>query len=179
MPQPYSVLTLHRPANVDNPEKLQDILSALKEISQTLPIYFPVHPRTRKQIDLLGLDPLVNGSGFHLLPPLPYCRFLRLWKDASVVFTDSGGLQEETTALGIPCFTIRDNTERPITVNAGSNTLVGTSGQGLLQAYRNFTSQGGKKGRIPPLWDGQTAARIVAVLQELPAGKCTSAVAPA
>ena len=166
-PQPYSVLTLHRPANVDNPEKLRDILTALTEISRTLPIYFPVHPRTRKRIDEFGLETSLADGRFHLLPPLPYRRFLRLWKDASVVFTDSGGLQEETTALGIPCFTIRDNTERPITVSEGTNTLVGTNGRNLLEAYRHFERQGGKKGRIPPLWDGRTAQRIVAVLQGL------------
>jgi len=101
-----------------------------------------------------------------LLPPLPYMKFLNLWKDASLVLTNSGGLQEETTALGIPCFTIRENTERPVTINQETNTLVGTSRDGILSAYQTFKDRGPKKGQIPELWDGKAADRIVEVLKE-------------
>ena len=103
----------------------------------------------------------INGEDFELLPPLPYMKFLNLWKDASLVLTDSGGLQEETTTLGIPCFTIRENTERPVTLKEGTNTLVGTSKSGILSAYQTFKDHGPKKGQIPELWDGKAAERIV------------------
>jgi UDP-N-acetylglucosamine 2-epimerase (non-hydrolysing) len=162
--EPFAVLTLHRPSNVDDEEKLREIMGALTIIAAELPIHFPVHPRTRQRLEAIGFLP--GMENIHLLPPLPYQAFLRLWKDASLVLTDSGGLQEETTALGIPCLTLRDNTERPITIEAGTNVLAGTSAPAILAAYESFKSSGGKKGRIPELWDGKAAERILTVLAE-------------
>ena len=157
----YAFLTLHRPSNVDDPETFRGIVDALNEISKDLPIIFPVHPRTRKQLDLHGF--LFSDSVF-LLSPLGYKESLYLWKDATFVLTDSGGLQEETTALGIPCFTIRENTERPVTVEEGTNTLVGATREGILEAYRDFRAGKLKKGRVPELWDGHAAERILDIL---------------
>ena len=159
----YAVITLHRPSNVDKKSTLIDIISALNYISEDLDILFPAHPRTQKRIKEFGLTPSINGT-IKILPPLPYLSFLNLWKNADFVLTDSGGLQEETTALGIPCFTIRDNTERPITVEEGTNTLVGTKAKGILTAYEDFKNGKSKKGRIPDLWDGRAAERIVDIL---------------
>ncbi len=127
----YGVVTLHRPSNVDKKGTCQGIIEALIEISEDLPIVFPVHPRTKKNLESFGLMELVNDSNIKLLPPQPYIEFLRLWKDAVVVFTDSGGIQEETTALGIPCFTIRENTERPITIEEGTNIFVGNKKENI------------------------------------------------
>lgn len=159
----YAFLTLHRPSNVDEPETFSDIIDALNEISREIPIIFPVHPRTRQKLDL-------NDSQFSnsvlLLSPLPFKESLYLWKDAALVLTDSGGLQEETTALGVPCLTIRENTERPITVEEGTNTLVGTSREGILAAYQDFRNGKAKQGRVPQLWDGHAADRIVQILAE-------------
>jgi len=157
----YVVVTLHRPSNVDDRDTLSGIMDALVQISKDMPIFFPIHPRTKNNLEAFNLMDKIDGKDFELLPPLPYMKFLRLWKDASLVLTDSGGLQEETTALGIPCFTIRENTERPVTIEEGTNTLVGTSRQGILAAYEGFKNSGSKKGRVPELWDGRTATRIV------------------
>lgn len=165
----YAVVTLHRPSNVDDREKLGDILSALQTISRDMDIYFPVHPRTEKNIRKFRLKHL-TGS-LVMLPPQSYIDFLSLWKDAALVLTDSGGLQEETTALGIPCFTVRANTERPVTIEEGTNTLVGTTGKGILKAYRKFKAGKRKNGRVPRLWDGKTAGRIVKVLSGTSARK--------
>ena len=162
----YAVMTLHRPSNVDAKEKLEDILQALREISQDMDIYFPVHPRTEKNISDFKLDDMVHDSGIHMVPPMSYLEFLSLWRGASLVLTDSGGIQEETTVLGIPCFTIRDNTERPITIRQGTNTLVGTTGKGILKAYRRFKKGKIKKGKVPKWWDGKTAGRIINVLMK-------------
>ena len=162
----YAVVTLHRPSNVDVKEKLEDILKALIEISQDMDIYFPVHPRTEKNISDFKLDDMVQNSGIHMVPPMSYLEFLKLWKGASLVLTDSGGIQEETTVLGIPCFTIRDNTERPITIRQGTNTLVGTTGKGILKAYRRFKKGKIKTGKVPKYWDGETSARIINVLMK-------------
>jgi UDP-N-acetylglucosamine 2-epimerase (non-hydrolysing) len=158
------VLTLHRPSNVDGEEKFREIMEAIVKIAARLPVYFPVHPRTRQQIEAIGLENGLRGRRVHLLPALPYKPFLRLFKDAALVLTDSGGLQEETTALGIPCFTIRENTERPITIEEGTNRLVGTRAEGILSAFEEFMSDKSKKGRIPDLWDGKAAERIVSIL---------------
>ncbi|MEW6738684.1 MAG: UDP-N-acetylglucosamine 2-epimerase (non-hydrolyzing) [Nitrospirota bacterium] len=158
----YAVVTLHRPSNVDDEVKLKDILNALSVISSELKIYFPMHPRTRKNIDKFKLNNLLEN--ITVVPPMPYLEFLTLWKDAALVLTDSGGIQEETTALGIPCFTIRNNTERPITIEEGTNTLVGTTIEGILNAYKEFKSGIKKEWKIPPLWDGKTAQRIIKLL---------------
>lgn len=165
----YSVLTLHRPSNVDNRQTFEKILSALEKISERLPIVFPVHPRTRKTIAELGLSERVeNIKRLQLIDPLGYIDFLGLYSSASLVLTDSGGLQEETTALGIPCLTLRENTERPITVDCGTNVVVGTDTARIIAgATRALDSE--KKGiaQQPPLWDGHTADRILDVLQEV------------
>ncbi|MFH1754524.1 MAG: UDP-N-acetylglucosamine 2-epimerase (non-hydrolyzing) [Candidatus Latescibacterota bacterium] len=161
---PYAVLTLHRPSNVDDRETLEGILQAIEEISRDMAVVFPAHPRTRNNIESFGFTRLVARSGVTVMPPLAYRQFLGLWRDAALVLTDSGGIQEETTALGIPCFTIRDNTERPITIEEGTNTLVGTMGASIMKAYNEFKAGKTKKGRVPALWDGKAAERIVNVL---------------
>ncbi|OGW36767.1 MAG: UDP-N-acetylglucosamine 2-epimerase [Nitrospirae bacterium RBG_13_39_12] len=160
----YAVVTLHRPSNVDDKDKLEDILLALKKISEDMDIYFPVHPRTEKNINDFKLNYLLEGSSIKVTPPLSYLEFLSLWRDAALVLTDSGGIQEETTVLGIPCFTIRENTERPVTIKKGTNVLVGTNGKGILKAYKRFKKGRIKKGRVPKYWDGKTAQRIVKIL---------------
>jgi UDP-N-acetylglucosamine 2-epimerase (non-hydrolysing) len=160
----YAVVTLHRSSNVDDPQTLSGILQAISEISRDMPVYFPIHPRTQKNIEAFGLNPLMEKSDIKTMPPQSYLDFLSLWKDASVVFTDSGGIQEETTALGIPCFTIRENTERPITIAEGTNVLVGTTYEGIIGAYGRFRAGDRKTGRIPDLWDGAAASRIIKVL---------------
>ncbi len=165
---PYAVLTLHRPSNVDDKNKLKDILMALIEISKDMDIYFPIHPRTKKNIEKMKLKYILENSNIKTMPPLSYLEFLSLWKDASLVLTDSGGIQEETTVLGIPCFTIRENTERPITIKQGTNILVGTTGKGILQAYKQFKRGIRRKGRVPELWDGKAAERIVKILLNKP-----------
>lgn len=163
VPERFALVTLHRPSNVDDPAWLQEILQSLQTIAEDLAVIFPVHPRTRDQIAKLGR----NGSrirGLTLLDPLPYLTFLALQRNATVVITDSGGIQEETTFLGIPCLTVRENTERPITVQAGTNTLVGRDPQRLLVQMEAILSGHWKKGRIPPLWDGHAAERIADVI---------------
>jgi UDP-N-acetylglucosamine 2-epimerase (non-hydrolysing) len=157
----YGVVTLHRPSNVDEPETFARIAGALKEISQDLPLIFPVHPRTRANIERFGID---LGPNVTLAGPQAYMAFLDLWKDAAVVLTDSGGLQEETTALGVPCVTIRENTERPVTVEEGSNVLAGTDPDTIVREARKVLDGKGKQGRRPQLWDGKAAERIVAIL---------------
>jgi UDP-N-acetylglucosamine 2-epimerase (non-hydrolysing) len=160
----YAVVTLHRPSNVDDKDTLKDILIALREIAGDMDIYFPLHPRTEKNIHTFKLRKLLSGTNMKLLPPLSYLKFLSLWKDASLVLTDSGGIQEETTVLGIPCFTIRNNTERPITIEQGTNILVSTTRKGILGAYERFKLGFRKKGGVPELWDGKTARRIIEIL---------------
>jgi UDP-N-acetylglucosamine 2-epimerase (non-hydrolysing) len=156
----YAVLTLHRPSNVDDPATLGRLLRTIAEIGRDLPIVFPVHPRTRARIDSGNLGGLLSSSSFRVLPPVGYLEMLGLVAKAALVLTDSGGLQEETTALGIPCLTLRDNTERPITVSEGTNTLVGNQPDVLAAAYAEFRRSGGKRGQVPALWDGRAAARI-------------------
>lgn len=158
--RPYGFVTLHRPSNVDAAETFGELASALREIAGELRLLFPVHPRTRGRMQEFGID---LGENVVLLPPLGFQESLFLWKDAAVVLTDSGGLQEETTALGVPCVTLRDNTERPITVALGTNVLAGNKKPAVLAAYRQAV-QGGKAGRVPPLWDGRAAERIWDVL---------------
>lgn len=156
----YGVVTLHRPSNIDDTNVLGPILSALSEISETLPLVFPVHPRTKEQ-----LERTQNALPRKILltAPLSYMNFLNLWRDASIVLTDSGGLQEETTALGIPCVTIRNSTERPITIEAGSNSIAGVNGPEIIKAAQAALKQGSQS-RRPPLWDGNAAERICSLL---------------
>lgn len=157
----YGVITLHRPSNVDSAEAMARIGGALKEIANELPLIFPVHPRTRGNLEKFGID---LGPNITLMGPQAYMAFLHLWKDAAMVLTDSGGLQEETTALGVPCITIRENTERPVTVEEGSNVLAGTDPVRIVAEARKILRGEGKQGRRPHLWDGKAAERIVEVL---------------
>lgn len=157
----YGVVTLHRPSNVDDPASLAAIAGALITIAADLPLVFPVHPRTRGTLQEAGID---LGPRIWLLDPQPYMSFLHLWKDAALVLTDSGGLQEETTALGVPCLTLRENTERPITVEEGTNRLVGTDPAAIVAAAREVLGAVAPPTRRPALWDGQAAERIVDVL---------------
>jgi UDP-N-acetylglucosamine 2-epimerase (non-hydrolysing) len=154
----YAVLTLHRPSNVDHPETLARLAGALREVAAQVPIVFPVHPRTRRNLESFSIQ---FGKRVILTPPLGYLDFLNLWKDARLVLTDSGGIQEETTALGVPCLTLRENTERPITVEEGTNEVVGTDPQRIVAAARRILSGSAKAGRRPELWDGRAAERIV------------------
>lgn len=163
---PYAVVTLHRPSNVDAKEKLKEILAALGEISKDMKMYFPIHPRTEKNIENFRLNYIFKDANITITPPLSYLDFLALWQDATLVLTDSGGIQEETTALGIPCFTLRENTERPITIAEGTNTLVGTTGKRILEEYKKFKDGKTKKRKIPELWDGKTAERIIRILAD-------------
>jgi len=156
----YGVLTLHRPSNVDNRETLAPIWGAISEVARQVPVLFPVHPRTRGKIAAFGL----NGAGVTMIDPVGYLDMLYAVKGAALVLTDSGGLQEETTALGVPCVTIRENTERPVTVEVGTNYLAGTRPEAILEAANNILTGRGKKGTIPPLWDGKTAERISEIL---------------
>lgn len=157
----YGVVTLHRPSNVDDPRTFAQIARALREIGAKLPLVFPVHPRTRQKMEKFGIDP---GPNVTLLNPMAYMDFLNLWKDAAMVLTDSGGLQEETTALGVPCITLRENTERPITISDGTNILAGTDPAAILNAADEILAGRTKQGRRPELWDGKAAERIVEVL---------------
>jgi len=157
----YGVLTLHRPSNVDSQEGLERLAASLVPISKKLPLAFPVHPRTRANLEKFGID---LGPAIELMPPQAYMSFLHLWKDAVVVLTDSGGLQEETTVLGVPCVTLRENTERPITVDEGTNELAGTEPQRVIELASAAIEGRAKRGRRPALWDGGAARRIVAVL---------------
>ncbi len=159
----YAVLTLHRPSNVDDRETLMRILDALDAIGKRVPIIFPVHPRTRKMILEFDVKSQLNADqGLRFIEPLGYLDFLQLYSGARLVLTDSGGVQEETTFLGIPCLTLRENTERPITVQMGTNTIVGTDPQKIKAAAFTALDDGSPRNhRIPPLWDGHTADRIL------------------
>jgi UDP-N-acetylglucosamine 2-epimerase (non-hydrolysing) len=157
----YAVLTLHRPSNVDDPEVLRGILRAVGRIAERVSVVFPVHPRTRKSIEALGI-PLAETPGLVLSDPLGYLEFLSLTSRARLILTDSGGLQEESTVLGIPCLTLRKNTERPITIEEGTNVLVGTDPDTILaEADRALCTPEGAPRRVPALWDGHASGRIV------------------
>ncbi|MCL6556225.1 MAG: UDP-N-acetylglucosamine 2-epimerase (non-hydrolyzing) [Burkholderiales bacterium] len=156
----FAVLTLHRPSNVDEPAVLDGLLATVGEVAQRLPVVFPLHPRTLGRIEAFGLKSRLGLPGLYLLPPLGYLEMLGLLREARLVLTDSGGIQEETTALGVPCLTLRENTERPITIEEGTNTLVGRSREAILAAVDDILATGGKAGRIPEYWDGQAARRI-------------------
>ncbi len=159
-PQRYALVTLHRPANVDDGAILKGILQSLLEVSHDLTVVFPAHPRTRKRIADFGL----HAGQLQVLDPLSYLEFLGMQSRATVVITDSGGIQEETTYLGIPCLTLRENTERPITVSLGTNVLVGRDPDKLRAELSRILAGQAKKGTIPPLWDGHAGERIAAVL---------------
>jgi UDP-N-acetylglucosamine 2-epimerase (non-hydrolysing) len=159
----YGLITLHRPSNVDNPEALRDIMKVLGDVGNDLPLVFPVHPRTKARIDEFGLR-AVNNGGMRLIEPLGYLDFLNLQTNAAVVVTDSGGIQEETTYLGIPCLTVRENTERPVTVDMGTNILVGHDMERLREELKRVLNGGGKRGKVPPLWDGKAGERIADVI---------------
>ncbi len=162
----YGLVTMHRPENVDNRERLREIINALKEISQNLKLFFPIHPRTRKNMERFGILDLLKDANILFGEPIGYIDFLGAIKGAKVVFTDSGGIQEETTVLGIPCITLRENTERPVTVTHGTNIVVGTKKHDIIAAfYRQISNP--KQGTIPPLWDGNAADRITKILTEL------------
>ena len=163
-PHGYAVVTLHRPSNVDQLETLRPLLEVLREVSEKLPLVFALHPRTRANIERFGLSELVSSRHIALLPPQGYLEMLGLMAHAKLVLTDSGGLQEETTALGIPCLTIRENTERPITIDQGTNTMVGSNRTAILNSVDEILAGGGKCGRIPEYWDGRAAERIAADL---------------
>ncbi len=163
----FAMLTMHRPSNVDDPKTFSRILDALEVIQEELPILFPIHPRTRKNLNVLGLqDRMDSLRNIHLMDPIGYLDFLKLNFCAKVVLTDSGGIQEETTVLKVPCITLRENTERPVTTEIGSNQIVGTDPEKILAAYRNATSGKWREPQIPPLWDGKAAQRIVRILVE-------------
>jgi UDP-N-acetylglucosamine 2-epimerase (non-hydrolysing) len=170
----YAVLTLHRPSNVDDPTTLAALLDVIGEINRTLPVVMPLHPRTRCNIEKFGLSAKLDS--LHILPPVGYLEMLGLMRDAKLVLTDSGGIQEETTALGVPCLTLRENTERPITLVEGTNTLVGPDPAAIRTAFNDVMANGGKAGRIPEYWDGRAAMRIAHTLQSwLPQQKGTRA----
>ncbi len=156
----FGVVTLHRPSNVDEPTALRQALSTLQQVAQRLPLIWPVHPRARANIERFGLMPLIAGSGIVLLPPQGYLEMLGLLGESRMVLTDSGGIQEEATALSVPCLTMRENTERPITVEEGTNTLVGADRQKTLACIDEILRSGGKRGNLPELWDGHAADRI-------------------
>jgi UDP-N-acetylglucosamine 2-epimerase (non-hydrolysing) len=162
-PERYALVTLHRPANVDDSTTLKSILQSLLEINEDLAVVFPVHPRTRQRIEGFGFD----GGKLHMSGPLPYVEFLALLRRAAVVITDSGGIQEETTYLGVPCLTLRNNTERPVTVTLGTNVVVGQERDRLNSELSKIVAGRAKKGTIPPLWDGHAGERIADVLQNL------------
>ena len=172
----YALLTLHRPNNVDDRKNFKNILVALREVSKRTPILFPAHPRTQKQIKAFGYEkyfnllelhsknPINPKNSINLSGPLSYLEFLNLMANSKLVYTDSGGIQEETTILGIPCLTLRENTERPITITEGTNTLVGSDREKILKESYRILNGNGKKGKIPKLWDGKASERIVNIL---------------
>jgi len=157
----FGVLTLHRPSNVDSTDKLGQLLGAIDAVATEMPVIFPVHPRTQQRLTAGGIR---HHPQLRLIPPVGYLDFLCLLSKCVLALTDSGGIQEETTALGVPCLTLRENTERPITISQGTNLLVGTDPEKIVSAARDVISGQGKAGRIPPLWDGHAAQRIVEIL---------------
>jgi UDP-N-acetylglucosamine 2-epimerase (non-hydrolysing) len=169
----YGLLTLHRPGNVDSLDTLAEILQAVRDLAEELPIVFPCHPRTRQHLDRPELQRFLELNGrppsgrarVVLLEPLGYLEFLSLMGEARLVLTDSGGIQEETTVLGVPCLTLRENTERPVTVEQGTNRLVGASRARILSAADQVLRAEAPRGRVPELWDGHAAERIAAVLE--------------
>lgn len=168
----YGLLTVHRPSNVDEPQTLRSLIEVLQKIGADIPLIFPVHPRTRQRI--MSLDLVTPISGIQFIEPLGYVDFLALQGNAEFVITDSGGMQEETTYLGVPCITLRDNTERPVTVAIGSNKLVGNNAERLVHEAQLILDGAATKGGIPPLWDGQAAGRIADQMTKV-VGQCGAA----
>jgi UDP-N-acetylglucosamine 2-epimerase (non-hydrolysing) len=163
----FAVLTLHRPSNVDDPDVLAGLLDAIEQIQRRMPVIFPIHPRTRNALPRLGLDGRVEAmAALKLIEPAGYLDFLKLTSSAKLVLTDSGGIQEETTILRVPCLTLRKNTERPVTCEVGSNRLVGTDPERILEAFEEVMDGRWRESQIPPLWDGRAAERIVSALRE-------------
>ena len=162
----YCVLTLHRPSNVDDAQLLRHLLETVRTVSESIPVVFPLHPRTRKRVAELGLQELLESDRIACLQPLGYLEMLGLVSAARLVMTDSGGLQEETTVVGVPCITLRNNTERPVTVEQGTNTIVGQDRAQILAVMNDVLENGGKRGRVPELWDGKAAERIKQILNE-------------
>ncbi len=161
----FSVITLHRPSNVDSKEKLSDLINAIKVIAHDYKIVFPMHPRTAKSLEIHGLmDSFNQNRNIYAIEPAGYLDFVSLMKSSAFVLTDSGGIQEETTVLGIPCFTLRDSTERPVTIEIGTNILVNPDYKSILENYMLFKSGKLKRGKIPPLWDGKASERILDVI---------------
>ena len=155
-PRPFALVTLHRPSNVDDPRSLRNLITALRTVSEDMPVVFPMHPRTRARMAESGID----ADRLKILEPLGYLEFLGLQRRAAVVITDSGGIQEETTYLGVPCLTMRENTERPVTITTGTNQLIGRDMDRLVAEARRVLSGTQKPSGIPPLWDGRAAERI-------------------
>ncbi len=165
-PAGYGVVTLHRPSNVDDAQVLKPLLQVIAEVSQRLPLVFAMHPRTRSNLERFGLTDLLDPHRVVTLPPQGYLEMVGLMKSATLVLTDSGGLQEETTALGVPCLTLRENTERPITVEQGTNTMVGRDLQAIRDGVAAILAGRGKRGLVPEYWDGHAAERIAADLNQ-------------
>jgi UDP-N-acetylglucosamine 2-epimerase (non-hydrolysing) len=176
-PKGFGVVTLHRPSNVDQPETLEPLLKILADISAQLPLVFALHPRTRAKITQFGLEHLVDNERMIVMPPQGYLEMLGLMAHATVVLTDSGGVQEETTALGVPCLTLRENTERQITVEQGTNTLVGRDREAILSCIGAILAGGGKRGRVPELWDGRASERIAADIAQWLTARAVKATA--
>ncbi len=176
-PHRFGLVTLHRPSNVDEHESLSESLSLLGEVSRDLPLIWPLHPRTRANIERFRLGKALDPKRLIVLPPQGYLETLGLMRDATLVITDSGGIQEETTALGVPCLTMRENTERPVTIEQGTNVLVGRNRTLVRRCVAEILAGAGKRGRIPELWDGHASERIVAHLVPWLAGRVESAYA--
>jgi UDP-N-acetylglucosamine 2-epimerase (non-hydrolysing) len=164
-PKGYALVTMHRPRNVDDPERLAEVVRILEVVAERYPVVFPVHPRTRKNLADAGLDDRLAGlDGVRLLEPVGYLEFLKLMEHAAAVVTDSGGIQEETTYLGVPCLTLRPNTERPVTVEVGTNVLLPLDAERVAERIRDVAAGRFKQGTVPPLWDGKAAERIAEIL---------------
>ena len=161
----YAAVTLHRPSNVDERTVFKGLLDTLNRVAEHVDVVFPIHPRTRATAEKFGFTALLERPGIRLLPPQGYLEMLGLTRDATLVITDSGGLQEETTALGVPCVTVRNNTERPITIAEGTNTLTGPAPEKIWPVFEDVLATGGKRGRVPEFWDGQAARRIADFLR--------------
>ena len=161
----YALLTLHRPSNVDDLDALKALLSAIEEVAKDQPVIFPVHPRTRGRLEAGGIK--LDPARWKVSDPIGYLDFLKLTASAKVVLTDSGGIQEETTVLGVPCITLRENTERPVTIKEGTNVLAGTKREAILAAYKDISAKSGLPAKTPRFWDGKSAERIDEVLTEI------------